>query len=101
MFDVINRTHERAGHIIALILLENRLANLLKNKTINVRQHTVMAQIMMLPAPPLLSNLQTQPWYQALYQKLGPKTRSRDILGLAEHQLAALSPDGHLKLLFP
>ncbi|MDH4274154.1 MAG: Fic family protein [Gammaproteobacteria bacterium] len=101
MFDVINRAHERASHIIAGILFENRLQHLLKGKKINVRQHAIVAQLMSLHTPPALADLQAQPWYDALYQKLSPKTRSRDILGLAEYQLAALSPDGQLRLLIP
>jgi len=84
-----------------VILFENLLNKLLQDKKINVRQHTIVTTLMATGWEIKLSELQTKPWYQALYKKLTNKTRSRDLKSLEAQQLISVSKEKLLKLLVP
>lgn len=101
MLTVINDLHDRANRIIALVLYENMLNNLLREKKINQRQYTIVTTIMETGLVVPLATLQAKPWYQSLYRKLTPKTRSRDLKGLEEHHVLEVTKDKELRLLVP
>lgn len=101
MLTVINDLHDRANQIIALVLYENMLNNLLKYKKINQRQYTIVTTIMETNLTIPLSTLQAKSWYQSLYRKLTTKTRSRDLKGLEEHQVLEITKDKTIHLLVP
>ena len=101
MLTVINNLHDRANRIIALVLYENMLNNLLKDKKINQRQYTIVTTMMETSLTMPLSALQGKTWYQALYRKLTIKTRSRDLKGLEESQVLQITKDKEICLLVP
>ena len=101
MLTVINQLHDRANRIIALVLYENMLNNLLNDRKINQRQYIIVTTIMETGLSLPLKTLQAKPWYQALYQKLSSKTCSRDLNGLVDHQILELTKDKELRLLVP
>lgn len=82
MLEVLNRLHDRANRIIGLILYRARLQDLLARKEINVRQFTIVSTLLATGPVHDLASVQGELWYQALYKKLTPKTRSRDLKGL-------------------
>ena len=87
---VINRLHDRVNQIVAGLLFESRIKQLLDGKEINARQYTILSQLLTLPEPVSLERLRQSPWYQALYLKRGDKTRQRDLRKLRELGLIRL-----------
>ncbi|MEA1889726.1 MAG: Fic family protein, partial [Pseudomonadota bacterium] len=84
MLKVLNQLHDRVNRIIAMLLYETSLNTKLQSKKINLRQFTIINNLLPHGTEHTLQSLQSQPWYLGLYQKLTPKTRSRDLKGLAE-----------------
>lgn len=82
MLTVLNRLHDRANRIIGFLLFRARLQDLLARKEINVRQFTILSQLLPQGAEHELVAVQAEPWYQSLYKKRTAKTRSRDLKGL-------------------
>lgn len=82
MLATVNHLHDRVNRFVSVLLFERRIRQLLDNKTINARQHTILAQIM--GRKITVSEIRTAPWYQGLYLKLGEKTKSRDLKQLVE-----------------
>jgi len=101
MLTVINNLHDRANGIIALVLYENMLNTMLKEKKINMRQYTIVTTMMETSLVMSISSLQSKSWYHALYNKLTPKTRSRDLKGLEEQKLIKISGNKEIHLLVP
>ena len=87
---VINRLHDRVNQIVAGLLFESRIKQLLDGKEINARQYTILSQLLTLQPPVPLDRLRQSPWYQALYLKRGDKTRQRDLRKLRELGLIRL-----------
>lgn len=87
---VINRLHDRVNQIVAGLLFESRIRQLLDEKEINTRQYTILTQLLTLQPPISLDRLRQSPWYQALYLKLGDKTQQRDLRQLRERGLVRL-----------
>lgn len=82
MLATVNHLHDRVNRFVSVLLFERRIRQLLDNKTINARQHTILAQIM--GRKITVSEIRTAPWYQGLYLKLSEKTKSRDLKQLVE-----------------
>jgi Fic family protein len=101
MLSVLNLLHDRVNRIIAILLYETSLNAKLQNKEINLRQFTVVNNLLPHGIEHPLSRVQSQAWYQGLYQKLTPKTRARDMKGLVEKGLIIMTDDKKLKLLIP
>jgi len=101
MFDVVNRLHDRANRIIAFMLYQNILNSFLQDKKINIRQYTIINNLLPHGLIHDLSKVQSQPWYIALYKKLTQKTRSRDMKGLEANNLIEISEDRKIHLLVP
>ncbi len=87
---VINRLHDRVNQIVAGLLFESRIRQLLDEKEINTRQYTILTQLLTQKPPVSLEQLRQSPWYQALYLKLGDKTQQRDLRQLRERGLVRL-----------
>ncbi len=87
---VINRLHDRANQIVAVLLFESRIKQLLDGKEINARQYTILSQLLTLQPPISLDRLRQSPWYKALYLKRSDKTRQRDLHKLRELGLVRL-----------
>ena len=101
MLNVLNRLHNRVNRIIAMLLYETSLNAKLQNKEINIRQFTLINNLLPHGNEHPLSTMQSQSWYLGLYQKLTPKTRARDLKGLAEVGLITITEDKKVKLLIP
>lgn len=96
MLVVINRLHDRVNDIVALLLFKTATRELLEAKEINVRQYSILAQLMGAGRPMLMSELHAAPWYQSLYLKRSDKTRSRDLRGLLDRGLIQVDPQGRV-----
>ena len=94
---VIDRLHDRMNWIVSVLLFQGRIRQLLDERKINARQYAILAQLLTLPSPFPLERLRQSPWYQALYLKLGDKTRQRDWRQLRELGLVRLEA-GHVWL---
>lgn len=101
MLEVLNKLHDRVNYLIAHLLYETMLKDKLDRKIINIRQYTIINNLLPKGKLHILAELQAQPWYNGLYKKLTPKTRSRDLKGLAENTLIRITPDNRLELLVP
>lgn len=101
MLSVLNLLHDRVNRIIAMLLYETTLNAKLQNKDINMRQYTIINNLLPHGIEHQLNYLQSQAWYMGLYQKLTPKTRTRDLKGLAEEGLIYITDDKKVKLLVP
>jgi Fic family protein len=93
---VINRLHDRVNHIVGLLLFESRLRQLYDEKTLNVRQYTLVSQLLAAGQPLSLANLRQTPWYQSLYLKRTDKTRQRDLRQLRELKLVIVDHQDRL-----
>jgi hypothetical protein len=63
-------------------------------KKINLRQYAILMQVMERGKPFPIDELRRAPWHQALYAKLGDKTKRRDLSGLREQELLSLDDKG-------
>ena len=101
MLNVLNLLHDRVNRIIAMLLYETTLNSKLQSKAINIRQYTIINNLLPHGIEHPTKYLQAQAWYSGLYQKLTPKTRARDLKGLVEEKLIVITDDKKLKLLVP
>lgn len=91
----INNLHDRVNGIVSMLLYESDIRRALDDKQINVRQYTILSQL--LDRGPLrLDEIRQAPWYGSLYLKRNDKTRQRDLRGLREMELAFLDADNTL-----
>jgi Fic family protein len=90
MLAVINKLHDRVNHIVNLLLFESHIRRLLDTKKINVRQYTIVSQILDTGKPIPMEELRRKPWYESLYLKLSDKTRQRDLHKLLELKLVVV-----------
>lgn len=96
MLETINRLHDRVNRLIGVLLFESKARHLLDVKQINVRQYTIISQILGKGSPVGLEEMRHSPWYLSLYLKLNEKTRSRDLKALREMELLSLDADNKL-----
>ena len=94
MLTGINRLHDRVNVMVQFMLFETRIKQLRDMKKINPRQYVILTQAMERDKPFRIDELRQAPWYEALYAKLGGKTRQRDLSGLREQALLYIDEKG-------
>lgn len=92
----INSLHDRVNRLVGMLLYESNIRRALDTRQINVRQYTILAQLLERGRPLLLDELRKAPWYTSLYIKRNDKTRQRDLRGLRQTELAFLDTDNAL-----
>jgi Fic family protein len=90
----INRLHDRVNAMVGLLLFETRAKNMRDTKEINLRQYVILTQVMERGKPLRIEALRRTPWYEALYAKLGDKSKQRDLRQLREQGLLAVDEQG-------
>jgi len=90
----INRLHDRVNAIVRLLLFETRIKHLRDTKEINLRQYVILTQVMERDKPLKIDELRRAPWHEALYAKLGDKTKQRDLSRLREQGLLVVDEKG-------
>ncbi len=90
----INRLHDRVNAIVRLLLFETRIKHLRDTKEINLRQYVILTQVMERDKPLKIDELRRAPWHDALYAKLGDKTKQRDLSRLREQGLLYVDEKG-------
>jgi Fic family protein len=93
----INRLHDRVNAMVGLLLFETRVKHLRDTKEINLRQYAILTQVMEREKPLQIDELRRAPWLEALYAKLGDKTRQRDLSGLREQGLLVVDEKGFVR----
>ena len=94
MLASINRLHDRVNAMVRLLLFETRIKHLRDTKEINLRQYAILTQVMERGKPLQLDELRRAPWLEALYAKLGDKTKQRDLSRLREQELLYVDAKG-------
>lgn len=92
---VIHRLHELGNRIVGILLYESTIRRALARKEINLRQYTILSQLLE-KRPTDLAEVQRSPWYRGLYLKLNDKTRHRDLRQLREMELLFLDDKNFL-----
>lgn len=92
----INTLQDRVNQMTALLLFESKLHRLLEEKRINVRQYTIVSQLLGRRRAMPLDEIRQTPWYTGLYLKLNDKTRQRDLRHLREMELVFLDTHHNL-----
>lgn len=90
----INRLHDRVNAMVRSLLFEARIKHLRDTKEINLRQYAILTQVMERGKPFQIDELRRAPWHEALYAKLGDKTKQRDLSGLREQELLYVDEKG-------
>jgi Fic family protein len=98
MLDTVNHLHDKANGFLATILLENHLRFLEITKVINVRQYTILTQIHATVSLQTMTDIQQQPWYNALYKQLTLRTQKRDWQVLINTNLLKLNSLDHVSV---
>jgi len=99
---VFNQLHDRINEILGYLLYKSRLRDLYELKAINNRQYHIINNLLQIGTTLTLTDMQSQLWYNSLYEKLTAKTRARDMKGLLEQQLIRYVGDGEdRKILLP
>lgn len=91
---VFNQLHDRINRIIGHLLYRSRLRDLYEQKKINNRQYLIINHLLQIGPVHTLSDVQSQLWYNSLYEKFTTKTRARDMKGLLEQQLICYVGNG-------
>lgn len=94
MLSGINRLHDRVNAIVKHLLFETRIKKLRDGNEINLRQYVILTQVMGRDKPLHIDEIRRAPWYEALYTRLGGKTRQRDISGLRMQNLIYVDEKG-------
>jgi len=95
MRQTVNSLHDRVNRIAAMLLYESNIRRALDDKQINVRQYTILSQILD-KGPLSLDEVRQTPWYASLYLKRNDKTRQRDMHRLREMELVFLDTENRL-----
>jgi hypothetical protein len=77
-----------------LLLYESYIKHLRDTKEINLRQYAILTQVMERGKPLSIDELRRAPWHEALYAKLGDKTKQRDLSRLREQGLLSVDAKG-------
>ncbi len=94
MLASINRLHDRVNAMVRLLLFESHIKHLRDTKAINLRQYAILTQVIERDKPLQIDELRRAPWHEALYAKLGDKTKQRDLSGLREQELLYVDEKG-------
>ncbi len=92
----INTLQDRVNQMTALLLFESKLHRLLEEKRINVRQYTIVSQLLGRRRAMPLDEIRQAFWCISLYLKLNDKTRQRDLRHLREMELVFLDTHNNL-----
>jgi len=90
----INRLHDRVNAMVRSMLFETRIKHLRDTKEINLRQYAILTQVIERGKPFQIDELRRAPWHEALYAKLGDKTKQRDLSGLRKQELLYVDEKG-------
>jgi len=93
---VINHLHDRVNRLIAMLLYESNIRRALSDKSINVRQYTILSQLLDKGRSIPLEEVRQAPWYASLYLKRNDKTRQRDLNKLRQMELLFLDKENRL-----
>lgn len=96
MLTTINGLHDRVNQMVQVVLFETHLKRCRDNKTVNDRQYAIVNEVLRKGECITMSELREAPWYQALYSKLTPKTRSRDMKKIVELGLVVVDDKGNM-----
>jgi fido (protein-threonine AMPylation protein) len=83
---VVNGLHDRVNRLIGVLLFRNRARDMLEARDINVRQYTILMQVLS-SQPTTVDEMRRAPWYASLYLKRTDKTRQRDLRGLRDAKM--------------
>ncbi|MBP9012189.1 MAG: Fic family protein [Smithella sp.] len=97
MLASIDRLHDRVNDMVKSLLFESSIKHLRDTKEINLRQYAILTQIMERGKPMPIDELRRAPWHKALYDKLGDKTKQRDLSKLREQKLLYIDEKGLLR----
>lgn len=92
----INNLHDRVNRIVSMLLFESHIRRALDDKQINVRQYTILSQLLDRGRALTLDEIRQAPWYTSLYLKRNDKTRQRDLHRLREMEMVFLDTDNTL-----
>lgn len=92
----INTLQDRVNQMTALLLFESKLRRAFEEKRINVRQYTIVSQLMGRRRAMPLDEIRQTSWYTSLYLKLNDKTRQRDLRHLREMEWVFLDTHNNL-----
>lgn len=96
MRQTIGTLHDRVNGLVSVLLYESSIRRALDEKQINVRQYTILSQLLGNGQPQSLDEIRRAPWYASLYLKLNDKTRLRDMNRLRELELVFIDTDNRL-----
>lgn len=96
MRQTINTLHDRVNRLVGMLLYASNIRRVLDGKEINVRQYTILSQLLDRGRPVALEEMRRAPWYLSLYLKRNDKTRQRDLRRLRELELLFLDSDDTL-----
>lgn len=96
MRQTVNSLHDRVNRLVAMLLYESGIRRALDDKQINVRQYTILSQILDRGKPFSLDEIRQAPWYLSLYLKRNDKTRQRDMHRLREMELVYIDTENRL-----
>lgn len=83
---VVNGLHDRVNRMVGVLLFRNRARDMLESRDINVRQYTILMQVLS-SQPMTVDEMRRAPWYASLYLKRTDKTRQRDLRGLRDTKM--------------
>ena len=93
LLQVINQLHDRMNYLLAYILYENKVNTYLQQKDINIRQFTIINNLLPQGIQHKLKDVQSKPWFKGLYEGLTSRTEYRDIKKLTQLGLIEVSQD--------
>lgn len=101
MLDALNRLHDRVNRLIGQVLYRNQLRWMLEEKLINLRQYTLINNLLPEGLTHELTRVKAQPWFKGLYLRRTDMTQSRDMRGLIDRGLIEITKNGKLRLCVP
>jgi len=96
MLETINSLHNRVNRMIHVVLFEAELKRCHDHKIINDRQYSIVNEVLEKGEATEVDEMRNAVWYKALYNRLTPKTRSRDLKQLLSLELLSNDKDGNI-----
>lgn len=94
MREVLERLHGRVSQVIGLLIFQGYVRDLHDSRKINLRQYTIVSELTKAGGPVSIEKMRREPWYRALYEKLTPKTATRDLKRLLAYDLVTINEKG-------
>ncbi len=101
MLETINENHDWVNNFYAKLLYGSQLRTFLDSKKINIRQYTIVSNLMAKGNIHNLTDIRAEPWYRSLYLDRTRHTMARDLTGLANNQLIEIEGKEIIRLLIP